>query len=144
MSTLNEQLYMDAVVVYGAGRTFSVSIKRPTEETANLANPTFEALDLSPYNVRFRVLGSATADATVLIEKIITQVSTPSEEGQIDNPENGEFTFTITADDTKTLGLGYHPIMIQLLDSTTEEVVYTLTEGGIAQSEFTKIQVVRI
>lgn len=144
MSTLNEQLYMDAVVVYGTGRIFSVSIKQPTEETANLTNPTFEALDLSPYKIKFTALGSATGDGTVLLEKVITQTTDESTIGEIKNPENGEFTFVITPDDTVTLGLGDHPIMLQLLDITTDNVIHTLTEGGINQSEFNKIQIVRV
>ena len=144
MSTLDNQLYIDAVVVKGVGRTFSMGIKQVTEESANEDRAQFEALDLSPYSVRFKVLGSATGDGEVLINKLITQTSNPDEEGIIEEPSSGEFTFTITAEDTNVLGLGSFPIMIQLVDMDSLNVIYTLTEGGIAQGEFNRIQIVKV
>lgn len=143
MSTLNNQLYIDAVVVYGTGRTMSVGIDVPTGETQNLEIPTFEPMDLSPYNIRFRILGSAEGDGVILLEKNITQSSDKELVGIIEEPTSGEFTFVVTAEETIKLGIGRYPICLQLLDRKTNELVYTLTEGGIAQGEFNKIQIVR-
>ena len=61
--------YIDAVCVKGERKVFSCSIE--VTDTGTVFNP----LDLTDYNVRFRVLGSPTADAKVLVEHIITQVS---------------------------------------------------------------------
>lgn len=137
MSTTNG-LYIDAVVVKGTSRTFTVSI-----ETLNEDGITFSPLDLDPYSVRFTVLGSATADGTVLLQKVITQNTEESEEGAITVPESGEFSFTINSDDTNTLGLGNFPIMLELLNAETLEVEFVLTEGG-HQAEFNRIQVVQV
>lgn len=137
MSTTNG-LYIDAVVVKGTSRTFTVSI-----ETLNEDGITFSPLDLDPYSVRFTVLGSATADGTVLLQKVITQNTEESEEGAITAPESGEFSFTINSDDTNTLGLGNFPIMLELLNAETLEVEFVLTEGG-HQAEFNRIQVVQV
>jgi hypothetical protein len=90
-----------------------------------------------------RVLGSAEGDGAILLEKIITQDTDESEVGTIEEPLSGEFTFTITAEDTNLLGLGSKAITLQLLDKDSLELIYTLTEGGVAQSEFNKITVVR-
>ena len=65
-------LYMDAVVVKGTRRIFGCTVNTKTQ---NEAKDEFAPLDLTPYSVRFRVLGSATADAKVLLEKIITQTT---------------------------------------------------------------------
>lgn len=143
MSTLDEQIYIDAVIVKGIGRTLSVSIKQPTEETQDLPVPTWEEFDLTPYAVRMRILGSAEGDGAILLEKIITQDTDESDVGTIEEPLSGEFTFTITAKDTNLLGLGSKAITLQLLDKDSLELIYTLTEGGVAQSEFNKITVVR-
>ena len=143
MSTLNEQLYIDGVVVIGKTRTFSVQINQVTEETQNLSNPEFEPMDLSPYNIRFRLLGSAEGNGIILLEKIITQTTNRNTVGIIEEPTSGEFTFVITDDESLTLGLGNFPMTLELIDTDTEEPIYTLTEGGIAQGEFNKIQVVR-
>ena len=143
MSTLNEQLYIDGVVVIGKTRTFSVQINQVTEETQNLSNPEFEPMDLSPYNIRFRLLGSAEGNGIILLEKIITQTTNRNTVGIIEEPTSGEFTFVITDDESLTLGLGNFPITLELIEADTEEPTYTLTEGGIAQGEFNKIQVVR-
>lgn len=137
MSTTNG-LYIDAVVVKGTSRTFTVSI-----ETLNEDGITFSPLDLDPYSVRFTVLGSATADGTVLLQKVITQNTEESEEGTITAPESGEFSFTINSDDTNQLGLGNFPIMLELLNAETLEVEFVLTEGG-HQAEFNRIQVVQV
>ena len=143
MSTLNEQLYIDGVVVIGKTRTFSVQINQVTEETQNLSNPEFEPMDLSPYNIRFRLLGSAEGNGIILLEKIITQTTNRNTVGIIEEPTSGEFTFVITDDESLTLGLGNFPMTLELIDTDTEEPIYTLTEGGIAQGEFNKIQIVR-
>lgn len=137
MSTTNG-LYIDAVVVKGTSRTFTVSI-----ETLNEDGITFSPLDLDPYSVRFTVLGSATADGTVLLQKVITQNTEESEEGTITVPESGEFSFTINSNDTNQLGLGNFPIMLELLNAETLEVEFVLTEGG-HQAEFNRIQVVQV
>lgn len=137
MATTN-QLYIDAVVVYGTKKTFTVSI-----ETLNEDMVTFSPLDLNPYSVRFTVLGSATADGEVLLQKIITQNTEESTTGIIDVPDNGQFSFTITKDETINLGLGNHPIMLELLNAETLEPEITLTEGGL-QGEFNKISIVQV
>lgn len=143
MSTLNEQLYIDGVVVIGKTRTFSVQINQVTEETQNLSNPEFEPMDLSSYNIRFRLLGSAEGNGIILLEKIITQTTDKNAVGIIEEPTSGEFTFVITNDESLTLGLGNFPMTLELIDADTDEPIYTLTEGGIAQGEFNKIQIVR-
>lgn len=143
MSTLNEQLYIDGVVVIGKTRTFSVQINQVTEETQNLSNPEFEPMNLSPYNIRFRLLGSAEGNGIILLEKIITQTTDRNAVGIVEEPTSGEFTFVITDDESLTLGLGNFPMTLELIDIDTEEPIYTLTEGGIAQGEFNKIQIVR-
>lgn len=129
--------FIDAVVIKGQGKTFSCHIE--TNENADIFIP----LDLSPYSVRLRVLGSATADAKVLVEHIITQNTDKDVDGIIDDPYNGNFLFTITKEDTNILGLGNHPISLTLLDAETEEEVFTLTEGGL-KGEFNSIQVVQV
>lgn len=146
MSTLNEQLYIDAVVVYGTKRTFSVKIN----QTIDLENPPddqteeWDDLDLSDYNIRFRVLGSAEGNGVVLIEKVITQVSDEDNIGIIKAPDTGEFTFVITAEETELLGMGSRPITLELLDVQSGEVIHVLTEGGVANAEFNKITIVRV
>lgn len=144
MASLDQQLYINAYLVYGIGRSFSVSLNQATAETQNDSQPTFEPMDLSQYSIRFRVLGSATGDGVILLEKIINQVTDPSTIGQIESPESGLFTFVITADDTKMLGLGAHPITIELLDIDTGENAFTLTSGGIFQGEFNKIIITNV
>lgn len=144
MSTLNEQLYIDTVVVKGTKRIFSVKIDQEATPEEKQQGVDWTALDLSLINVRFRVLGSAEGNGIILIEKIITQSSDEDTIGTIADPASGEFTFTITVDDTEKLGLGSFPIIIELLDVQTGEVIHTLTEGGIANAEFNKITVVRV
>lgn len=131
-------LYIDAVVVKGTFRTFTVSV-----ETLNDDGVTFDPFNLNPYSVRFRVLGSATADGEVILEKVITQNTEVEEEGLISNPDNGEFSFTVTIEDTQKLGLGKHPIMLELLNAETLEPEITLTEGAY-QGEFNKLQIVEV
>lgn len=137
MSTTNG-LYIDAVVVKGTSRTFTVSIETLSEDGI-----TFSPLDLDPYSVRFTVLGSATADGTVLLQKVITQNTEESEEGAITVPESGQFSFTVNSDDTDKLGLGNFPIMLELLNAETLEVEFVLTEGG-HQAEFNKLSIVQV
>ena len=146
MSTLDEQLYIDAVVVYGTKRIFSVKINQTIDPENPPEDPTakWDTLDLSDYNVRFRVLGSAEGNGVILIEKVITQTSDDDEVGIIEEPTTGEFTFVITAEETEILGIGSRPITLELLDVQSGEVMHVLTEGGVANAEFNKITVVRV
>ncbi len=130
--------FIDAVVIKGTTKPFSVSIQQ-----RNKQNTGFESLDLSDYAVRFRVMGAPTADAKVLIEKIITQVSDEESSGIINNATGGEFIFVITADDTRKLGLGEHPIMLELLDAASLEPEFALTEGGLS-GEFNSVRIVQV
>lgn len=130
-------MFIDAVVIKGQGRSFSCSIEY--NENADI----FKPFDLTDYNIRFRVMGAPTADAQVIVEHLITQVSDIDMDGQITNAENGEFCFTITKEDTQKLGLGNKPIMVDILDIETNDVVYTLTEGNV-RNEFSRIQVVQV
>lgn len=139
MSTLDGQLYIDAVIVKGIGRTLTASIEHRNEDDTD-----FEIFSLNPYDIRFRVLGSADGNGQVLIEKIIGHDTDESTIGLIANDgETGTFSFTITADDTNFLGLGSKPISIELLDRETLQPVINLTEGGVAQGEFSKITIIR-
>lgn len=130
--------FIDYIAV--KGRTTSKTCHIDVTEDDGI---TFKPLDLNPYSVRFRILGSATADAKVLVEHLITQNSLESEDGVISDPSNGDFTITVTKEDTNIIGLGNHPIDIVLLDAETLEEVYALTEGG-TKGEFNKIQVVQV
>lgn len=130
-------MYLDAVVIYGQPRSFGVSIE--INENADI----FKPFDLSPYSVKFKVLGSSTADAEILIEHLITQNSNRNTDGIINDPTNGEFVFTITAEDTKTLGLGQHPIQIDIIDAASGILMHSLTEGA-ENGEFSKINIVQV
>lgn len=130
--------FIDAVVLKGQKRKFTVSIEMRDETTQD-----FVPFDLTPYSIRFRVMGAPTADAAVLVEHILTQASDVEVDGRITNAQNGEFTFTITAEDTLKLGLGKKPIMIDIIMNDTQELVHTLTEGG-ANGEFNKIFIVQV
>ena len=132
-------LYIDAVVVKGTRRIFGCTVNTKTQ---NEAKDEFAPLDLTPYSVRFRVLGSAIADAKVLLEKIITQTTDEESIGIINDAENGQFEFVINIADTQLLGLGKFAIMIELLDANTLEPQITLTEGGY-DGEFNKLQIVQ-
>lgn len=136
--SITDGLYIDAVIVIGQSRTFSVSINQRNEE-----NTGFEPLDLSEYVVRFTVLGSPVADGEIMTEHLITTNTTDEEGGCIYNPTGGEFTFTVTADETKYLGFGKHPIKIELLDAQTLEVEALLTEGN-TEGEFNAIRIVEV
>lgn len=133
-------LYIDAVVVKGTKRVFGCTVNTKTQ---NEAKYEFNPLDLTPYSVRFRVLGSATVDAKVLLEKVITQTTDEESTGIISDAENGQFEFVINIADTQLLGLGKFPIMIELLDANTLEPQITLTEGGY-NGEFNKLQIVQV
>ena len=136
--TITDGLYIDAVIVKGSTKTFSVSINQRNEEDTG-----FEPFDLSDYAIRFSVLGSPVADGDVMIEHIITTNTTEEEGGCIDDPTNGEFTFTITAQDTDNLGLGKFPIKIEILDGTSLVVEHVLTEGN-ENGEFNAIRIVEV
>lgn len=136
--TITDGLYIDAVIVKGSSRTFGVSINQKNEEDTD-----FEPMDLSNYAIKFSVLGSPVADGKVLVEHVITTNTTDEEGGRINNPTNGEFTFTVTAVDTNNLGLGKFPIKIEILDGTSLEVEYVLTEGN-ENGEFNAIRIVEV
>lgn len=146
MSTLDKQLYIDAVAVLGIGREFSVAIDvkaSENEESTDLIGTDFIPMNLTGYKVRFRILGSARGNGTILLEKIITADTSGLITGTIAEPESGEFTFTVTSADTNMLGLGEFPICLQILDED-DNVIFTLTEGGNNQGEFNKLSIVRV
>ena len=91
----------------------------------------------------FQILGAPTADAKVLVEHLITQNTDLFSEGQINNPEVGEFTFVITKEDADIIGLGNHPIRLVLVNEDDLTPELTLTEGGL-NGEFSKVQVVQV
>lgn len=130
--------FIDATVIKGNSRTFTATIQQ-----RNDTDVAFEPMDLDPYKIRFVVLGAPTADAAELVVHEITQVSDIETDGQITVPQNGEFCFTLTAEDTKTLGLGHHPIKIDFHDIETDDYLFTLTEGGL-NGEFNKIHIVEV
>lgn len=130
--------YIDATCIKGQKNIFSSTIEITEDNGVS-----FVPFDLNAYSVRFRVLGAPTADAKTLIEKIITQNTDIEVIGQIDNPSNGSFTFTITKDDTDILGLGKFPIKLDLLDAASGSEMYSLTLGD-ERSEFNAIRVVQV
>lgn len=130
--------FIDAVVVKGTTKRFTVSI-----QVRNAQDTGFEPLDLSDYSIGFYIMGAPTADAKRLVEKVITQNTDDDLEGSIYNPEGGEFSFVITDEDTKRVGLGKHPIMLELLDAASLTSEFVLTEGGL-NGEFNSIQVVQV
>lgn len=133
-------MFIDAVIIKGAPyttRTVSISVNE------NEDGRTFVPFDLSDYNVHFYVKGSPTLDGKTLIEKVITGNSDAQTIGNIYDPANGQFSFTITKEDTELLGLGRFPIAITLHDATTDEYSFTLTEGGL-NGEFNSIQIVQV
>lgn len=129
--------YINATCIKGQRNSFTVSI----EINDNASD--FSPLDLNNYAICFQVLGSPTADAKVLIEKIITQNTDIEELGQIDDPNNGGFTFVISKADTNLLGLGKFPIKLDLLDATSLALIYSLTIGD-ENNEFNAIRVVQV
>lgn len=130
-------MYIDATVIKGMTTSKSCHIEVKDSGTK------FAPLDLNGYAVRLRILGSATADAEVLVEHIITQNTDVNVDGVIDNPNGGDFILTINKEDTEILGVGNHPISLQLLNAEDLIVEYNLTEGG-QKGEFSKIQVVQV
>ena len=130
--------YIDATCIQCQKNIFSSTIEITEDNGVS-----FVPFDLNAYSVRFRVLGAPTADAKTLIEKIITQNTDIEVIGQIDNPSNGSFTFTITKDDTDILGLGKFPIKLDLLDAASGSEIYALTLGE-ERSEFNAIRVVQV
>lgn len=132
-------MYIDAVIVKGETKGFSSTINVLDKDTNN----TFVPLDLNDYTVQFRVMGSATADAKVLVEHLITQNTDVETEGQITEPEQGQFTFVITKEDTETLGLGKFPIQLRLLNAETLEHEFTITEGGL-NGEYNAITIIQV
>lgn len=131
-------MFIDAMVVKGQTRQFLCTVQLLDETGQN-----FVPMDLSPYNIRVSVLGSPTADAQILVQHILNENTDIETEGQITDSDNGEFTFVITDKDTQALGLGNFPIMLELLDYDTNELVYTITQGGL-NGEFNKIQIIQV
>lgn len=131
-------MFIDAKVIKGIGRSFACTINQK-----NNTQTDFVPMDLSDYAIRFRVMGSSTADGAVLVEHIITQFSDVDADGQITNPTQGEFSFTITKDDTLTLGIGKRPIMIDLLDADDLSYIDTITQGG-KNGEFNVINIIQV
>lgn len=142
-------MFIDAVCIYGENKNFSVSINTVKPEDDNTSayvvhnGVKFIPFDLSNCSIKFQVMGSATADAEVLTEHLITQVSDIEVDGRITDATNGQFEFVVTAEDTIKLGLGQHPIKIELVDIDTLENRFTLTEGG-ELGEFNKIHIVQV
>lgn len=130
-------MYIDATVIKGETRSFGCSIE--FNENADI----FKPFDLNPYSIIFEILGSATADAEVLVSHLITQNSTISQDGIINDAANGQFIFTVTAEDTNKIGLGQHPVRLKIVDAASLETIYSLTEGEL-NGEFSKIQVVLV
>ena len=129
--------YINAVQVIGTSRPFTCTIQ--TNENAANFNP----FDLTEYSVRFRVLGAPTANAKVLVEHLIKGNTDIETVGQITNAAAGEFTFTLSAQETLDLGLGDFPISLELVDKSTEQLIYIITEGG-RNGEFNKIRIVQV
>lgn len=129
--------YIDATCIKGQNNPFTASIE------INDNAEDFTPMDLNNYSIRMRILGSPTADAKVLIEKIITQNTNIEEFGQIDDPNNGAFTFVINKEDTNLLGLGKFPIKLDILDATSLAEIYSLTIGD-ERNEFNCIRVVQV
>lgn len=129
--------YIDATCVKGQNNPFTASI----EINDNASE--FSPLDLNDYAIRLRILGAPTADAKVLIEKIITQNTDIETLGRIDDPNNGAFTFVVNKADTNSLGLGKFPIQLTLLDATSLAEVYVLNIGD-ENNEFNAIRVVQV
>lgn len=130
-------MFIDAKVIYGQRRGFGCSIE--VNENADI----FKPFDLSPYSIIFKVLGSSTANGEVLVEHIITQNSDEENVGVINDPTNGQFIFVVSEEDTYKLGLGQHPIMIEIVDAASLSPLFTLTEGE-QNGEFSKIQIVQV
>lgn len=130
--------FLDAVVVKGETKTFSVSI-----ETTENNGVTFTPLNLNNFAIQFRILGATTSDAKVLVEHIITQNSDMETEGVIDDASNGQFIFAITKEETNKLGFGAFPVSLALLDAASLDHVFTLTEGAF-NGEFSKIRIVQV
>lgn len=129
--------YIDATCIKGQNNPFTASIE------LNDNAEEFTPMDLNNYSIRMQILGAPTANAKVLIEKIITQNTDLEELGQIDDPNNGCFTFVINKSDTGKLGLGKFPIKIDILDAASLSLVYSLTLGD-ENNEFNAIRVVQV
>ena len=142
-------MYIDATIIKGKTKGFSCSIQvtdgiaNPDPSVVTHDNLLWTPVDLSDYAIGFKILGAPTADAKVLVEKVITANTDIETVGQITYPEEGQFTFVVTAEDTHEIGLGNHPIMLELLDLDSLTTEYTLTEGG-RNGEYSKIQVVQV
>lgn len=130
--------FINATVIYGETRVFDVSIQERNE-----TNTGFVPFDLSDCAIYFRILGSATANAKPLVEKLINQTTDEETIGQITDPVNGQFSFAVSAEDTVKVGRGSHPIQFDIVDIDTLEHRFFLGEGGV-KGEFNKIYVVQV
>ena len=130
-------MFIDATVIKGSDRTFTVSITQ--DQGGGKEIP----VDLSTFKILFKVLGSPTADAKVLVLHEITSNSDVRKDGLITDSANGQFSFTITKEDTNLLGLGDHPIMMELIDLIDGSIAAILGEGG-TRGEFNKINIVQV
>lgn len=131
-------MFIDATVIKGTTKVFNCTI-----EILDNTGTKFEPFNLTPYSIRFRVLGSPTANAQVLTEHIINSNTDLETDGQFLDATNGNFAFVVSAEDTEVLGLGDHPIQIDLLDYETGEYVDTITQGG-RRGEFSKIMIIQV
>lgn len=129
--------YIDATCIKGQKNPFTASIE------LNDNAEEFTPMDLNNYSIRLRILGAPTADAKVLIEKIITQNTDIEELGQIDDPNNGCFTFVINQQDTNKLGLGKFPVKLDILDAASLSLVYSLNLGD-ENNEMNAIRIVQV
>lgn len=131
-------MYIDAVIIKGENRAFTSSIQVLNDDETE-----FEPMDLGEYSIQLRVMGAPTADAKVLLEKVITQNTNEETFGRITDAQEGQFTFVISDEDTETLGLGKFPIQLRLLNAETLEHIFTITEGGL-NGEFNSITIVQV
>lgn len=131
-------MFIDCTAIKG-----ETTVKSCTIQMLDPTGQKFIPFDLSDYSIKFKILGGATANATVLVEHLITPSSELDVDGEITDPENGEFSFCISAEDTLKLGLGKFPIMLQIVDQETEELVQTITQGG-KNGEFNKVQIIQV
>lgn len=140
-NTSGLNLYLDATCVIGSDTVHTVSI-----EVQDDTGTGFKPLDLSDYFVRFRVLGSPEADAEILLEKMITQNTSYENYGQIYDAGGGQFSFAISADESRMLGKGSFPINLALMFASEDnepEFAYDLTLGN-QKYEFSRINIVQV
>lgn len=131
-------MFIDCKAIKGETtvRSCSIQMKDPTGQT-------FIPFDLTGYSIKFKIMGAATANAAVLVEHTITPSTDLDVDGEITNPERGEFSICISKEDTLKLGIGTFPIMIQIVDEQTGELVETITQGG-KNGEFNAVMIIQV